>query len=486
MTKIKKEKSLKKNSIYYLFYNVINLAFPLITGIYVARVLLPNDIGRVASAQNLAQYFVILSFLGIPTYGLRELSKIRDDRNQFNKVFSELYTINFISTIIFLVLYLVLVALIPMYRQNFVFYLISGISIALNLCHISWMYEALEEYKFISVRNIVFKVVYFVLLLCLVKDSNDCIIYALLTIVGTAGNSVLNMIYLPKFAKFDFKNMQLKRHMKSISALVMVNLAIEIYTLVDITMLNIISSDEKVAFYKYGSTIQKMLLTVVNSFTMVLIPRISYYYSKKKYKEYNELISKVLLIIVILSTPMIVGILFVAEPIIVLMYGNSYIASAGIVQILSILLLVSPIGYLLGSRVLLVTGHENKMILAVGSGAIMNFFGNLLLIPMYNEYGAAIASVIGEIIVMVIYVTMGRKHYKLNNIKKTFYKVLISCLMMVIYLIACVEYLKLEIISTLIVEIVGAVTIYFGSLVIMKEEMVSTYFNKLVLKRKDV
>lgn len=488
MTKTKQQKSLKKNSIYYLFYNVINLAFPLITGIYVARVLLPNDIGRVASAQNLAQYFVILSFLGIPTYGLRELSKIRDDKKQFNKVFSELYTINFISTIVFFVLYLLLILAVPMYRQNLLIYLISGISIALNLCHISWMYEALEEYKFISVRNIIFKVVYFVLLLCFVKDSSDFIIYALLTIVGTAGNSILNMIYLPRFAKFDFKNMQLKRHMKSIGALVVVNLAIEIYTLVDITMLNIFSPDEKVAFYKYGSTIQKMLLTVVNTFTMVLIPRISYYYSQKKYNEYNELISKVFSIIVILAMPMILGILFVAHPIIVLLYGETYIASAGIVQILSVLLLISPIGYLLGSRVLLVTGNENKMILAVGSGAVVNFFCNLLLIPMYNEYGAAIASVIGEIVVMASYVMMGRKHYKLNNLKKMIYKVLISCVLMVTYLVVCVVCLKLQLIIALIIEIVGAVIIYFGALVIMKEEIVGDYFNKIILKfikRKD-
>ena len=68
----KQAKSLTSGGIYYLIYNVLNMAFPLITGIYVARVLLPADIGLVSAAQNLAQYFIIFSFLGIPTYGLRE------------------------------------------------------------------------------------------------------------------------------------------------------------------------------------------------------------------------------------------------------------------------------------------------------------------------------------------------------------------------------------------------------------------------------
>lgn len=86
-----KEKSLTKNSIYYVLYNTLNILFPFLTGIYVSRVLLPNDIGTIRYAQNTAQYFVILSFLGIPTYGMREISKSRNNRNVVNQIFSELF-----------------------------------------------------------------------------------------------------------------------------------------------------------------------------------------------------------------------------------------------------------------------------------------------------------------------------------------------------------------------------------------------------------
>lgn len=57
-----KEKSLAKNSIYYLIYNVLNVLFPFITGIYVARILPKNIVGEVAAAQNIVTYFVILAF----------------------------------------------------------------------------------------------------------------------------------------------------------------------------------------------------------------------------------------------------------------------------------------------------------------------------------------------------------------------------------------------------------------------------------------
>ena len=126
------KKSLSKNSIFYLIYTVLNVLFPFLTGIYVARVLLPDAIGEVAYAQNIAQYFVIFAFLGLPTYGLREIAKARDDKQELNKLYSELLSINFISTAVFLSIYLILIFCVPRFSANLPLYLIVGISIALN------------------------------------------------------------------------------------------------------------------------------------------------------------------------------------------------------------------------------------------------------------------------------------------------------------------------------------------------------------------
>ena len=271
-----KGKSLSGGGIYYLIYNVLNLAFPFITGIYVARTLLSANIGEVAAAQNLATYFTIFAFLGIPTYGLREIAKVKDDREKRSKIFSELYVINLISTIVFCALYFAVIIIIPKYSENFKLYAITGIAIALNTFNISWMYEGLEEFRFISLRNIAFKACSFILLVLFVKNESHYLRYAAITVIGTAGNYVVNMICSPKFVKISFQNLDLRRHMKSILYLVAVNLAIEIYSLMDITMMNYMSPSESIAYYKYGSAIEKMLLQVVNTFTMVLVPRISY------------------------------------------------------------------------------------------------------------------------------------------------------------------------------------------------------------------
>ncbi|MDE6285336.1 MAG: oligosaccharide flippase family protein, partial [Bacilli bacterium] len=194
-----KTKSLAKNSVFYLIYNVLNVLFPFITGVYVARVLLPDVIGQVAYAQNIASYFVILAFLGIPTYGLREVARARNNKEELNKVYSELVIINLISTFAFLSVYIALILSVPEFRSNKFLYLITGSAIALNALNNSWLYEGLEEFTYISLRNVAFKVFSFVLLVLFVKSSDDYLIYAAITVIGTAGNYILNVLHARRF-----------------------------------------------------------------------------------------------------------------------------------------------------------------------------------------------------------------------------------------------------------------------------------------------
>lgn len=474
-----KNKSLTENSIYFLAYNLLNVLFPLITGIYVARILLPDNIGKVAYAQNIAQYFVILSFLGIPTYGLREIAKIKDDNKKIDKLFTELVIINSISTVFFVVVYFSIVFYLQAYRSNLLLFGITGLMIVLNMLNISWLYEGLEEFKFISIRNIVFKIVSFIILICLVKDSGDYLQYALITVLGTAGNYLINVVNAKKIVRFRFGSIDLRRHLKPIGLLVIVNLAIEIYTLVDITMLGTMCNEKDVAFYSYASKINKIFIQILNSFTIVIVPRLSWYIHNGNKELFNQLLSKTLRIILIFSIPLIVGIQFCGKFIVCVMYGDIYLSSAYILRILSITLIVSPLGYLLGSRVMLVTGGESKMPICVGAGAVVNIICNFLLIPLYKGYGAAIASVIGEIVVITIYIIFSHKKFELLKVGNTFVKICAATSIMTVYLFFIKNIGMSELIEFL-VQVIGGIVIYFAFLLCFKESIVKGYFLKVV------
>lgn len=473
------KKSLTKNGIFYLLYNVLNLLFPLITGIYVARVLLPKDVGAVAAAQNLTQYFIMLGFLGIPTYGMREIAKVRDDLEERNKVFSELFVINIISTTVSLIVYLIIINVVGEYKKDIVLYYIVGIAVLLNYFNISWLYEGLEEFKFISLRNFVFKVINFVLLIIFVQSTDDRLMYAFITVLGTAGNYLINVINARKFVHIRLRKLAISKHMKSVMYLTAVNLAIEVYSLVDVSMMNFLCPKNHIAYYKYGNGIQKILLTVVNTFTMVLIPRISFYYKREEYDLYNRLLRKALLVIIIIATPMIIGIGFTADTIIQLLYGTEYLSAATLLKWFAILLLVSPIGYLLGSRVLLASGHENKMIYPVAIGAIVNVILNAILIPKYMEFGATIASICSEVVVMVVYVILGRNLYNLKSVTKEIYKILFANTVMLLYLFLLMRTISNECVL-LVLQILGGIILYAGTLLIVREEIIVENINKKI------
>lgn len=473
-------KSLTKNSFFYLIYEVLNVFFPLVTGIYVARMLLPEQIGEVAYAQNIVQYFVILSYLGIPTYGMREIAKCRDDKEKLNKLFSELFIINLVSTVFFLIIYILLVLVTPSLKENWLLYAIVGSQIALNALNITWLFTGLEEFQFISIRNIVFKIVNFALLVLLVRHPEDYLFYAAITVIGTAGNYIVNVGYAPRFVKFTTKNLCLKRHMKSIIYLVAVNLAIEIYTLVDVTMLGVMRPKSTVAFYSYGNKIYKILLQVMNTFTIVIVPRLAYYYSKQNHREFNELVTKTLKVLVLLGLPMIVGIQFLANDAVTIMYGSGYSSSATVLRILSLMIIVSPIGYLLGSRMLLISKQENKMLICVSLGAVVNVIGNYILIQKYSEYGAAIASVLSEIVVMLVYLYMGKEIYTLKITKRFFVQGAFALCIMSLFLVSMNFLIKTHGIISVLINVAGACIVYIVSLVIVKEETAIGMKDKMV------
>jgi O-antigen/teichoic acid export membrane protein len=214
---------------------------------------------------------------------------------------------------------------------------------------------------------------------------------------------------------------------------------------------------------------------------MVVVPRLALYYKEKKINEYNLLISKTFRIIIILSLPMIIGLFFVVDDVVRMLYGTAYANSATVVKIQCFLLLVSPIGYLLGSRVMLITNQERKMFISVSIGAIVSLIGNFILIKQFAEYGAAIALIISEIVIMIVYITFSHKYFKLIKVIPSILKVFTASIGMIV-LLYIESQLSLSIYIKLLIQIISSAFVYFGILLLVKENTVSEYAIKFIKK----
>ena len=127
--------------------------FPLITFPYASRVLLPSGTGKVAFANSVITYFTMFAQLGIPTYGIRACAKSRDDKIQLSKIVHELLCINIITCFCMYIAFIVMLFTVPRLNQDLSLFLIMGISIGLNAIGVEWLYKALEQYSYITIRS---------------------------------------------------------------------------------------------------------------------------------------------------------------------------------------------------------------------------------------------------------------------------------------------------------------------------------------------
>lgn len=396
----RKNSNVAINGLFFAGYRVLNILFPLITSVYVARVLLPSGTGRVAYAQNVVTYFTLLASLGLPTYGTREIARTLSSEEKYNETFFELISINTISTTICAVAYYTLCFTIPSFRNDLQLYLVAGLAIVLNYFNIDWLYQGREEYKYIAIRGFLIKALSVALLFLVVREQSDYVAYAGIYCLVLGGNNFVNCIGLKRRVHFTKRKLNLKRHLKPIIILFATTVAIELYTMLDTTMLGIMCSDQVVGYYSYAMKTTKIIITVLTAATTVLLPRLSstYHISRERYK---SLANKGIAFLVSVSIPISTYMYFNAYDIVVFLYGNHYENAVETLKILALLIPFISFSTYLGAQILCSANCERNMLVAVSIGAITNILMNAILIPRFYQNGAAIASVASEFIVML-------------------------------------------------------------------------------------
>lgn len=481
-----KEKSLVTNAIFNIFYKLLNVLFPLISYMYLARVLLPEGIGKATAVQNNVSYFLILATLGIPAYGVREISKLRNNRKELNKTFSEILLLNGLFTFISCSLFIVMIIVLPLFNNDAKLYLIYGISVFINFINVDWLYQGLEEYGYIVIRSTVVKVLTIIALIVFVHDISDIYIYALISVLGTSGNYFFNILHCRKIVKFSLRDVRPRRHIKSLIYLALCTISTELYARMDLTMIGIMNTDTQVGYYTYAYRIINIVITFLVAVTAVFLPRLSFYFDTNREK-FNDLIAFGFNLMFLISFPACVGLAYVAEPAVVILFGEEFRASAAILRILVLMIPLKCIGDIICYQVMMSAGKEAILMKSYFLVMIVNFINNVILIPRFEASGAAVASVISEILAFVFVFYFSQKVVKIQYEKMNICATLLgSCLIgiicFVIDKVVIDDYLKL------FFSIILSVIIYFFINIVLKNYFFINVMNgvkkKVVYKMK--
>ena len=266
---------LKKNILYNTILQISQLLFPLITFPYAARVLQPTAMGAVNFASNFTQYFLTFAFLGIPVYGIREIAKVNDNELLLKKTFSELFYLNVITTAIVSLLFLLTVSFVPGLKGDLTLFLIGFGIIWSNLFFIEWFYNGTQEFKYITIRSLIIRSLSVFLIFLLIKTPKDKNLYYLIEFVVIASSSICNFSRAKHLLLYNFKDLNLRKHVTPVITLFSLSVMITIYVYANSIILGFFRPKNEVAYYSVSEKISKLAIAFIKTAGIVLLPQLS-------------------------------------------------------------------------------------------------------------------------------------------------------------------------------------------------------------------
>ena len=485
-----KGKSLGVNAFLNGLRSFLNLFFPLITFPYVSRVLSVSGIGIYNFSNTYINYFILIAGLGIATYAVREGAKYRENKDKIDEFVSQIFSLNMIATVI---AYLLLVASLVIFKNlhNYVScILIFSLQILFTTLGTEWIYTIYEDYAYITIRSIIFKIISIVLLFLLVRKPEDYLIYAAITVLSAVGSNLLNFIHARSFVHIRLTTKTNWRyHLKPVLVIFAAAIAVTIYVSSDTTILGLLKNDYAVGIYSTSVKIYQIAQSLLSALLTVTIPRLAFLWGQRRTDEYNQVLSKVIDYLGILVLPVSVGLIMLSQEVVLIIAGKKYLPSVNSLRIISWAIIFSIFSWIFSDCVLIPAKRENLVLRNTIVTAVENIILNFILIPFMSYNGTSLSTVIAEFTVMIMNGYSCRDIIKPVIFKKDTLKNLldsiIGCVGIVVVCLLC-EYGFNSLILKTIFSVVLSVIMYGAILILLKNKNAYSMLDraKMILKSK--
>lgn len=502
------KKSIAKNYIYNMIYQVLILVLPLVTTPYLSRVLGAEGIGIYGYTYSIVTYFILFGSLGVAMYGQREIAYAQENIEARKKVFIEIIIFRFATIFISSIAYFFLFIRGAEYQIYYQILLIELIAAAFD---ISWFFQGMEEFKRTVTRNVLVRICSVSLVFILVKTKEDLakftLIYSLADLIG----NLSLWIYVPKYIKgAKVKNINVFRHLPQITLLFIPQVANQIYKILDTTMIgSLVENKAETGYYEQGQKVIRLLLTIVTSLGVVMVPRMASTYASgdnEKIKNYMKMSFK---FVFFLAFPIMFGIISISKAFVPVFFGTGYDKVVILINIISPILILMGMGNVLGTQYLLPTKRQKEYTISVAIGLGVNFVLNYFLIKQYASIGASIATVVSELIIVIIQFQYIKKDISFKNLLEMAWKYFVSGFVMLIVCFGIRVILDTNLVTSTLINFANSISIdknnltnvisiviqigvgiitYFGMLIALKDDYVFKFIDKIkskIFKKKE-
>ena len=471
------KKSVVRNYMYNLIYQILILILPLITTPYLSRVLGAEGVGIYGYTFSIVTYFVLFGSLGIALYGQREIAYVQDNPRKRKKVFLELIIFRFITISIAILIYCLLFLRKGVYQQYYLILLIELIAAGFD---ISWFFQGIEEFKRTVLRNVLVRIISVSLVFVIVKTTGDLWKFILIYSVADLLGNLLLWFYLPKYLRgHKVDKLNLKIHMIPLLMLFIPQVTNKIYNLLDTTMLGVIIANKReTGYYEQSQKVIRLLITMITSLGVVMIPRVASIYASGDNKKINTYIKNSFTFVFFISFPMMFGIASISRDFVPIFFGKGYEKAATLIMIFCPMILLMGIENVIGTQYMLPTQRQKEYTISVVVGVVVNIILNLILINLWQSVGASIATILSQLIVDGVQIYFVRKDIKWKPLIRIAVRYCVASLAMFGVCILIKLAIHKPVITILIQMIMGICT-YVGMLILFRDRFLNTVLERI-------
>ncbi len=444
-----------KNYLYNLSYQILTIILPIITVPYVTRIFTSEALGNYVFYNSIVSYFSLFAMLGIGVYGTKQIAAASD----VSSTFWNIYAIQLIASILAISVYIIAIFSIP--QMGGVIPLIVVITLFAKMIDISWLFSGKEDFKKITIRNVVIRIIGVISIFTFVKSSDDLYLYVFLIVIFDFLGQFVMWVPAKKFIKRpSFNTKIMKKNLHPIVLLFLPQVAISLYVVLDRTLLGLLGSYSDVGIYEQGQKLISILLKVVSSLGVVMLPRVANLLSERRDKEAQNMVKFSFILYNLIIFPMMFGLIAVNEVFVKLFLGQNFQDVKYVLYVIVFNIMFVGWTNILGYQVLVVRNKNKEFMLSTTIPAFVSVAVNVAVIPFFGYIGASITSVVVEILVFAIQWYYSRNIINKNLLfNKDLVKIICSSLVMFGAVMLCKMALGLDgIIGLIIYLAVGGIS----------------------------
>ncbi len=477
-----KKPKLIKNYISEVLYNLLLVLIPLIQTPFLSRVLGADRIGQYSYVQSICTYFILLATLGTSILAQREIATANGDKKKEIEVATNIFFLRFGLCFFWCIIYVLFSCFYSQYKYML---LIQSISFVACIFDVSWYFYGKEEFTRVVWRYAVFRILSFALIFMLVKTRSDIYKYIWINVLcDFFGNLFIGKNLYILFLKNINAINEIKKWLKCSLVLFIPQLAQRIYSVLDKTMIGVITQDAKEnGFYEQTQKIINILnALLIETLSYVMLPRVSQKYSENKNDEIMEMILHSFKFLWTLGLPILFGMMAISDNFVPWFFGEEFAVVIVLMKIMAINIVPIGVYSILGNQYFIPTQQQNVHSKAITIGIICNFILNIILIAYMKSMGACIASVISNFIIAGYEVFKTRRIINVIMTVKTSVKSIFAGFFMYIFVRIASMFCPSSMIYTFALVLLGLI-IYIIMLWILQDRELIYEIRKILFSR---